>query len=79
MGHYVGALKNWLELQDKYDCYFLIADYQALGDHLHDIELIRESVLEVALEDTDLKEDELRKILNPNSMTEPGISGISVG
>ena len=44
LGHYVGALKNWLELQDKYDCYFLIADYQALGDHLHDIELIRESV-----------------------------------
>ena len=50
LGHYVGALKNWLELQDKYDCYFLIADYQALGDHLHDIELIRESVLEVALD-----------------------------
>ncbi|MXZ02289.1 MAG: hypothetical protein F4Y88_01035, partial [Chloroflexi bacterium] len=32
LGHYVGALKNWLDLQDEYECYFLIADYQALGD-----------------------------------------------
>jgi len=27
LGHYAGALENWLELQDTYDCYFLIADY----------------------------------------------------
>ena len=40
LGHYVGALKNWLALQDQYECYFLIADYQALGDHFHDIDLI---------------------------------------
>ena len=50
LGHYVGALKNWLELQDQYECYFLIADYQALGDHFHDIDLIRESVLDVTLD-----------------------------
>lgn len=50
LGHYVGALKNWLELQDAYECYFLIADYQALGDHFHDIDLIRESVLDVTLD-----------------------------
>ena len=50
LGHYVGALKNWLALQDQYECYFLIADYQALGDHFHDIDLIRESVLDVTLD-----------------------------
>ena len=50
LGHYVGALKNWLDLQDEYECYFLIADYQALGDHFHDIDLIRESVLDVTLD-----------------------------
>jgi tryptophanyl-tRNA synthetase len=50
VGHYVGALENWLRLQDKYDCYFLIADYQALGDHFHEIDLIRESVTEVTLD-----------------------------
>lgn len=50
LGHYVGALKNWLELQYEYDCYFLIADYQALGDHFEDIDLIRDSVLDVTLD-----------------------------
>ena len=50
LGHYVGALKNWLDLQDEYECYFLIADYQALGDHFHDIDLIRDSVLDVTLD-----------------------------
>ena len=50
LGHYVGALDNWLKLQDKYECYFLIADYQALGDHFHEIDLIRQSVLDVTLD-----------------------------
>jgi tryptophanyl-tRNA synthetase len=48
LGHYVGTLENRVRLQDEYDCSFLIADYQALGDHLDDIEGIRRSVLEVA-------------------------------
>jgi len=50
LGNYVGALENWVRLQDEFDCYFLIADYQALGDHFDDIELIRDSVLQVALD-----------------------------
>ena len=48
LGHYLGALENWIQLQHEYDCFFLIADYQAMGDHLDDIGLIRRSVLEVA-------------------------------
>ena len=39
-----------VELQDQYECYFLIADYQALGDHFHEIDLIRDSVLQVTLD-----------------------------
>jgi tryptophanyl-tRNA synthetase len=50
VGHYVGALHNWIDLQDEYDCYFLLADYQALGDHFHEIDLIRDSVLQVTLD-----------------------------
>ncbi|MGH7929202.1 MAG: tryptophan--tRNA ligase, partial [Candidatus Binatia bacterium] len=50
LGHYAGALENWLDLQKEYECYFLIADYQALGDHLGEIERIRKSVLDVALD-----------------------------
>lgn len=48
LGHYLGALENWIQLQHEYECFFLIADYQAMGDRLDDIGLIRRSVLEVA-------------------------------
>jgi tryptophanyl-tRNA synthetase len=30
LGNYWGALKNWVELQDKYKCYFFVADWHAL-------------------------------------------------
>jgi tryptophanyl-tRNA synthetase len=50
LGHYAGALENCLNFQKEYECYLLIADYQALGDHLDEIERIRESVLDVALD-----------------------------
>ncbi len=33
LGHYVGALKNWVELQDKYECFFMVADVQPLTTH----------------------------------------------
>jgi tryptophanyl-tRNA synthetase len=50
LGHYGGALENWVSLQDEYECYFLIADYQALSDHVREIDLIRKSVLDVAID-----------------------------
>ncbi|MDD5044603.1 MAG: tryptophan--tRNA ligase [Candidatus Omnitrophica bacterium] len=30
LGHLVGALKNWVDLQTKYDCFFMVADWHAL-------------------------------------------------
>ena len=50
LGHYVGALQQWLELQDKYECLFLIADAQALTDYADDVAGIKQSVFEVALD-----------------------------
>jgi len=50
LGHYVGALENWIKLQKEYDCYFLISDYQALGDYAEDVSKIRDSVIEVAID-----------------------------
>ena len=49
LGHYAGALENWLRLQHDYDCYFIIADYQ-VSDHADDFERLRRSVWEVALD-----------------------------
>lgn len=50
LGHYAGALGNWVALQEEYDCHFLVADYQALSDHFDDLALIRQSIREVALD-----------------------------
>lgn len=33
LGHYYGVLKNWLELQHKYECFFFVADWHALTTH----------------------------------------------
>ncbi len=30
LGHWVGALNNWVRLQDKYECFFMVADWHAL-------------------------------------------------
>lgn len=30
LGNYLGALNNWVEMQDKYDCYYMIADLHTL-------------------------------------------------
>jgi tryptophanyl-tRNA synthetase len=49
LGHYAGALENWVRLQRTYDCYFLIADYQ-VSDYADEITRVRESVWEVALD-----------------------------
>ena len=62
LGHYVGALENWIRLQDEYDCFFLIADYQALGDHIDEIENIKTAVRDVVL-------DWLSVGLNPEQST----------
>ncbi len=49
LGHYAGALKQWVELQEEYECFFLIADYQ-VSDYVDDIDHVRRSVWEVALD-----------------------------
>ena len=49
LGHYAGALQQWLALQEEYECFFLIADYQ-VSDYVDDIEHVRRSVWEVALD-----------------------------
>jgi tryptophanyl-tRNA synthetase len=47
LGHYAGALENWVRLQDEYECFFLIADYQA-SDYADDIDVVREAVFDIA-------------------------------
>jgi tryptophanyl-tRNA synthetase len=48
LGHYFGALSNWLKLQEEYDCYFFVADWHALTTHYEDTSSIAENTLQVA-------------------------------
>jgi tryptophanyl-tRNA synthetase len=50
LGLYTGVVRQWLEYQDDYDCFFLIADVQALTTHLESPEVIATSVREVTLD-----------------------------
>src|SRR3989344_2917766 len=50
LGHYVGSLKNRVELQDKYNTFVLIADVQALTDNVQDPSKVHDNILEVMLD-----------------------------
>jgi tryptophanyl-tRNA synthetase len=52
LGNYMGALANWVKLQDsaKYDCFFFIADLHALTTDYADTSNIAPNTLEVALD-----------------------------
>jgi tryptophanyl-tRNA synthetase len=46
LGHLVGALKNWVALQDDYDCYYFVADWHALTSHYADTSEVVASALD---------------------------------
>ncbi|UXR64944.1 tryptophan--tRNA ligase [Bdellovibrio bacteriovorus] len=50
LGHYVGSLKNRVDLQDSHDQYIIIADVQALTDNYDDTTKVRENILQVTLD-----------------------------
>ena len=50
LGNYMGALANWVKLQDEYECYFFIADLHALTTDYADTSGIAPNTLEVALD-----------------------------
>jgi tryptophanyl-tRNA synthetase len=42
LGHLVGALKNWVALQDQYDCFYFVADWHALTSDYADTSRVTE-------------------------------------
>jgi len=50
LGNYVGALQNWVRMQDEYECFFMVADWHALTTDYADTSRIKENSLEVALD-----------------------------
>jgi tryptophanyl-tRNA synthetase len=48
IGHYFGALSNWLKMQEEYDCFYFVADWHALTTHYADSSQVALNTLEVA-------------------------------
>ena len=50
LGHLVGALDNWLEMQEKHSCIFSIADWHALMGEYEQSTEIAENIMDMALD-----------------------------
>ncbi|MEJ2061005.1 MAG: tryptophan--tRNA ligase [Gammaproteobacteria bacterium] len=62
LGHYHGVLKNWVELQHSYECFFFVADWHALTTHYEDPSIIGDNVWDMVI-------DWLAAGVNPGSAT----------
>jgi tryptophanyl-tRNA synthetase len=50
LGNYVGALDNWVRMQDEYECFFCVVDWHALTTDYADTSRVKENSIEVALD-----------------------------
>ena len=62
LGHYLGALKNWVRLQDEHECFFFVADWHALTTHYEEREVIGQSVYDMVKKFVDLFGQRGRKV-----------------
>ena len=50
LGHFIGVIKNWLSLQDKYECFFFVADWHALTTKFDENINLKETSIELVKE-----------------------------
>src|ERR671932_1842524 len=50
IGHYHGALRNWIRLQEEYECLFFAADWHALTTHYEDVETVADNTWEMFID-----------------------------
>ncbi len=50
LGNYMGALDNWVRMQDEYECFFVVVDWHALTTDYADTSKVKENSLEVVLD-----------------------------
>ena len=77
LGHYFGAVSNWVELQDKYTSYIEIADVQALTDNFNNPDKVRNNVKELAIDLLSCGIDPSKVVIFVQSMI-PEIAEITV-
>src|SRR5208283_2887167 len=50
LGNYVGALENWVRMQDGYECFFVVVDWHALTTDYADPSKVKENSVDVLLD-----------------------------
>jgi tryptophanyl-tRNA synthetase len=50
LGHYHGVLKNWVDMQQEYECLFFAADWHALTTHYDTPQVIEQSVWDMVID-----------------------------
>ena len=50
IGHLVGALENWVKLQESHECFFAIADWHALTSEYEDTGSLKDNILDMAID-----------------------------
>jgi len=50
IGHYVGALQNWIRLQHDYECFFFVADWHALTTDYADTSRVKDNIFEMVFD-----------------------------
>jgi tryptophanyl-tRNA synthetase len=50
IGHILGALKNWVRLQDEYQCYYMVADLHALTSEYEDTGKMQDNIREMVID-----------------------------
>jgi tryptophanyl-tRNA synthetase len=50
LGHYHGVLKNWVEMQQEFECLFFVADWHALTTHYDSPQVIEQSVWDMVVD-----------------------------
>jgi tryptophanyl-tRNA synthetase len=50
IGHYFGALKNWVELQNEYETFYMIADWHALTTNFEETQGLRDRIIETTID-----------------------------
>ena len=50
LGHLHGVLKNWVKLQNEYECFFFVADWHALTTHYGDTTIFEDNVIDMVID-----------------------------
>ena len=50
LGHYHGALKNWVRLQDEYEAFYFVADWHALTTHYEERDVLERHVYDMVID-----------------------------